>query len=567
MSTETFIGQFHEEERAWAGIRAMDQNEWTLDLGGFTAQGGSTSFTLTGAEWHAWLREQNFMISAFGTVFDQNKIGMLSDTLTFWFTERKRLQAEKKKYTKLAKAEADPAKKLELEKLEEHFDLLQLTKKIQLNSAYGATLNEAFRFGRREIGASITGTGRQITTHMIQTIAHIISGRKVKLMKRYALGSHDRDGNELEGRRGKFFFGEYSGLYHVGRGRNAGRKITAPYAQALMDGNAGALMDGLPKTPEYTWEKNSETGEMYLAPTGAIYFCVFEDDLTICKDIIYGDTDSCYFKTHATNYEDAVATADEIAAQVNASFPAFMREAFNCTEDRSQLIKAAREIVADRGLFLMTKKKYTLNVVNLDGFDMRDKPKLKSMGSEIKKADTPKVVQDFLKGLMKLVLAGEAPSALEEFVNSHRGSLIGNTKDVLELAPAKQVNNLDALYAEYKRTEKVRNGKMKHCPGHVRAAINYNEYSEMFEPGVAKPLKAGDKAAILYLKPNAYDIKSMGFPAEMTHLPAWFKEHFQVDLKVTEEKMIDSKIDGIFEALQLEVPTPQNTFVNAIFDL
>ena len=39
-----------------------------------------------------------------------------------------------------------------------------------------------------------------------------------------------------------------------------------------------------------------------------------------------------------------------------------------------------------------------------DGIDLRDKPKLKSMGSEIKKADTPKVVQDFLKGLMDLLL-------------------------------------------------------------------------------------------------------------------------------------------------------------------
>ena len=41
-------------------------------------------------------------MSAFGTVFDQSKPGMVADTLTFWFNERLRLNAEKKKYAKEA---------------------------------------------------------------------------------------------------------------------------------------------------------------------------------------------------------------------------------------------------------------------------------------------------------------------------------------------------------------------------------------------------------------------------------------------------------------------------------
>jgi hypothetical protein len=234
-----------------------------------------------------------------------------------------------------------------------------------------------------------------------------------------------------------------------------------------------------------------------------------------------------------------------------------MQEAFNCTDGRELLIKGAREVVAERGLFMHIKKKYTLRVVNLDGADLRGKPKLKSMGSEIKKADTPKAVQDFLKGLMDLILTGEKYDALEKFINEHRGSLIGDTRDVLELATSKQVNNLDALYAEYKRTEKINNGKMKHCPGHVRSAINFNEMIEHFDHGGMQPLKAGDKAAILYLNNNAYSINSIGFPPDMQHLPEWFTENFSVDLRKTEEKMIDNKISGIFKALNLEVPSLQ----------
>ncbi len=550
MSIETFVGQFVDEEAAWAGIRKKDHNDWTLVMA------DDTAMTLTGAKWHEWLREMNCAVSAFGTVFDQNVAGMVADTLTFWFSERVRLNAEKKKYTKLAKEEKDPEKKAEYQRQADHYDLLQLTKKIQLNSTYGALLNEAFRFGRREIGASVTGTGRQISTHMAQTIATVISGRPCELRKRFAPGTHDVDENELRSKADDWLFK---------KSLPAPAKSTEPYARALKNGNIRALSDLLPTELELELKKNPDSGEMELGPTGAVYFPVFTDVEEHADVIIYGDTDSCYFKTNGVNYEDAVQKADAIAAQTNATFPAFMAEAFNCTEGREKLIKAAREVVAERGLFMFAKKKYTLRVVNLDGADLRDKPKLKSMGSEIKKADTPKIVQDFLKDLMDLVLTGKEYKTMEEFVNSHRGELLGPGVDILALAPSKQVNNLDAYYAEYKRTEKVKRGKMKTCPGHVRAAINYNEMIEQFEPGGAKPLKAGDKAAILYLKPNQFNMKSIGFPADLQHLPEWFNENFKVDLKLTEEKMVDSKIDGIFEALGYEVPTLQRSFLGTMF--
>jgi len=572
MSIETFKGQFVQEEKAWEGIRAADNNTWEAEL----TEAPGELVAATGKEWSAYLKEQNYAISAFGTVFDQNKPGMVADTLTYWFEERKRLQAEKKKYSKkLAElhlafsndvkkhgmgsfafdefldVEDDPKseypKKLdgamelatkkwgaqiaECKRLKDHYDLLQLTKKIQLNSAYGALLNENFRWGRREIGASITGSGRQITKHMGQTIAAVITEKKWEFEKRFA---------------------------HTNTAGNGCTFVPGEtFAKAQFRGDYEWLRNH-PTESAYTMKWNKDKGVEQKVWSGAIWF-------TECPAIIYGDTDSCYFLTYGKNYEDAVARADSIAERTNATFPEFMASAFNCTGGREKLIKAAREIVAERGLFMFAKKKYTLRVVNLDGFDMQDKPKLKSMGSEIKKADTPKAIQDFLKELMNLILTGKQYPEIEKFVNQHRGSMINKDSDVLALAPAKQVNNLDALYAEYCRTEKVANGKMKHCPGHVRAAINYNEMSELFEPGIAKPLKAGDKVAILYLRPNQSGIKSIGFPAEMLHLPEWFKENFEVDMKLTEQKMIDSKIEGIFEVLGENVPSPQNSHLNSTF--
>jgi DNA polymerase elongation subunit (family B) len=486
-------------------------------------------FSKTGAEWHKFLFENNLAISAFGTVFNQNKIAMVADTLTYWFNERLRLNAEKKKYGKLAEAEQDPIKRAEYEKLVEHYDLLQLTKKIQLNSTYGALLNEAFRFGRREIGASVTGTGRQITKFMGETIGYLVTGKKCEFEKRY---DYDVD---------------YSGdgdMYS---------KNSAAFAQMVKRKD----YDSLRRLPLIAIKvMNQKTQEMEQSP--AVWF-------TENEGIIYGDTDSCYFQTFATNYDEAVLVADTVAEQTNAQFPDFMSRAFNCTGGRETYIKAAREIVGEAGLFLMAKKKYTIKVVNLDGKDLRAKPKLKSMGSEIKKADTPKIIQDFLKKLMNLVLDLEPYDVLEKFVNTNRKGLIRKTDDVLGLGAAKQVNNLDSYYAEYQKVEKPGKGKCK-LPGHVRAAVNYNELVQEFAPG-SKLLHAGDKVIVFYLKKNHRGLKSIGFPSDIMSLPSWFTEEFQVDLALTEEKMIDSKLEGIFEALDWEVPTPQRALLNSIFEM
>lgn len=340
-------------------------------------------------------------------------------------------------------------------------------------------MNVAFRFGRKEMGASVTACGRQITTHMIETIHSLLEpSNPQRLVKTTAV---ERDG-----------------------------KVAHVYT---MDGDT----------------------------------------------VIYGDTDSCYFKTHATNKQQAVQVADEIANATNATFAAYMRDAFFCNPGFDDLIKAGREVVAIRGLF-QAKKKYILKVVDLEGMEV---DKLKSQGSEIKKSDTPKVIQHFLKDLMNLILMGTPYPEIETFVNQSRQSILGKSADLFSIGVAKQANNLDALYTEWRRVEKPNKGKVK-LPGHIRAAVNYNELVQQHEQG-AKLLKSGDKVKIFYLKPNASGLKSVAFPADLDSFPEWFVENFQVDRKLTEQKMFDNKLEGIFSAIGWEVPSPQNTIINRIF--
>lgn len=484
ISPEKFVGQFMNGEVDWRGIMVeLDNHPHSLRFD------DGEVFEATGEEWRRLFSEKKWVLSSYGSVFDQgNGLGIVPDTLTFWFAERKRLQAEKKKWVKEAKRlkeEGDAVELAEAERQVEHFDLLQLTKKIQLNSTYGALLSPHFRFGRKELGASVTACGRAITTHMMETIHSLLQPDAPMKMQKHSEVDAD----------GKFV---------------------------------------------HTYIADSDT-------------------------VIYGDTDSCYFKTHASNKEEAIAVADETARLANASFPDFMRRSFNCQPTFDELIKAGREVVAVRGIF-QAKKKYVLRVVDLEGMAV---DKLKTQGSEIKKADTPKVIQQFLKDLMGLLLDGKTYPEVEKFVNEKRKQLLDANGDIFSLGIAKQVNNFDAFYAAWKRAGRPVGGKIaitgdpQAVPGHIRAAMNYNDLVQRFEEG-AKLIKSGDKVIIFYLKQNQEGLKALAFPGDTYEFPRWFNDNFSVDVKLTEQKMIDAKLEGIFAALNWEIPTPQKAIVNRL---
>lgn len=523
ISPEKFVGQFANGEDDWRGIHDMDDEYHTL------VNDAGESFTMTGDEWWKQLVDNKWVITAYGTVFDESSgLGIVPEAIEFWYTERKRLQAEKKKWQQIEKKlKSEPRDDAEYQqdllnakKQIEHFDLLQLTKKIQLNSTYGALLSPHFRFGRKEMGASVTGCGRHITSSMISNIGELVSGKPCNLIK-------------VEWGAGKNIINRVWNNMRPISNEERIKILTAAGKRPVSD----IKVDPSKNKDAYTYETDSEF-------------------------ILLSDTDSCYFKTGADNKEEAIIAADFIAETVNSMFPAFMRSNFNCQPGFDGLIKAGREIVGSRGIFLNAKKKYTIKVVNLDGFDLNP-PKLKTVGSEMKKADTPKVIQDFLKEMMNIILDGGSYQDVESFVNTQRGVLITKIENPIALGVSKQINNLDNKYEEWTNIEKAGKGRVN-LPGHVRAAVNYNEMVKQFEPGVGKMLRAGDKGIIFYLKPNEFGFKSIALPADAEQFPSWFKENFKLDKKLTEDKMIDSKLERVFEALEWEIPTPQKTLNKSI---
>ena len=103
-----------------------------------------------------------FILSANGTIFRSDIEGVIPGLLSKWYSDRKVMQAKLREST--TKEDID------------YWDKRQLVRKILLNSAYGALLNEHCRFYDKRIGQSVTLTGRSVTKHMSAHVNEIITG-------------------------------------------------------------------------------------------------------------------------------------------------------------------------------------------------------------------------------------------------------------------------------------------------------------------------------------------------------------------------------------------------------
>ena len=282
------------------------------------------------------------------------------------------------------------------------------------------------------------------------------------------------------------------------------------------------------------------------------------------ESIIYGDTDSCYFSAWPVlkseveagrmewSKETCIALYDSIAEQVNLSFPAYMERAFHCPRGAGELIKAGRELVADRSLFI-TKKRYAVNIIDLEGkrLDVDGKPgKTKAMGLDLKRSDTPKVIQDFLLEILNSVLSGVQRGVIIERIRKFKYEFA--ERPGWEKGSPKRVNNLTKYAKEEERLGRA------NMPGHVRAAINWNAMRKMNSDNYSMQVVDGMKTIVCKLKSNALGWTSIGYPTDEMHLPQWFKD-LPFDDSEMEATVVDQKIDNLLGVLNWDLASATNT--------
>jgi DNA polymerase elongation subunit (family B) len=416
-----------------------------------------TSDVLSAADVWRLIFDSNkpWILSANGTIFSNERKGVIPGLLERWYAERQDMQAKKKDAT----TDEDKA----------FWDKRQLVKKINLNSLYGAILNPGCRFFDKRIGQSTTLTGRTIAKHMDAYINECITGK------------YD----------------------HVG------------------------------------------------------------------EAIIYGDTDSCYFSAYPMvradveagkmewNKDIAVGLYDSIADQVNESFPAFCEKAFHTPRRQGELIRGGRELVALKGLFIK-KKRYAVLIYDMEGnrLDTHGKSgKVKAMGLDLKRSDTPKVIQDFLSDILMDVLTGAEREKIIDKVREFK--LVFTERPAWEKGTPKRVNNLTKYTKEEERLGKA------NMPGHVRAAMNWNNLKRMMNDNYSMAIVDGMKTIVCKLKDNPLGYSSVGYPTDETHIPQWFKD-LPFDDASMETGIVDQKVENLLGVLDWKIA--ENTQIATTFD-
>jgi DNA polymerase elongation subunit (family B) len=291
------------------------------------------------------------------------------------------------------------------------------------------------------------------------------------------------------------------------------------------------------------------------------------------ESIIYGDTDSCYFSAWPVlakeikegrmtwSKETCIALYDSIADQVNDSFPGFMEQAFHVPREMGSVIKGGREVVASKGLFI-TKKRYAVMIIDKEGkrLDVNGYPgKVKARGLDLKRSDTPKVIQEFLSKILDEVLVGTSREDIIEKIREFK--YIFKDRPGWEKGSPKRVNNLTKYTAEEKRLGKA------NMPGHVRAAMNWNQLRKMNSDNYSMQIVDGMKTIVCKLKSNALGWTSIGYPTDETHLPQWFRE-LPFDDTEMEATVVDQKIDNLLGVLEWDLSSATNTenTFQALFD-
>ncbi|NBO72295.1 hypothetical protein EBV26_17700 [bacterium] len=297
--------------------------------------------------------------------------------------------------------------------------------------------------------------------------------------------------------------------------------------------------------------------------------CIFGKYDHTGESIIYGDTDSCYFTAWPAVKSEVEAGRmewtkeicaqlyDSIADQVNASFPAFMERACHVPRAMGELIKGGRELVASKGLFIK-KKRYAVLIYDLEGhrLDTHSKPgKVKAMGLDLKRSDTPKVVQDFLSELLTAVLTGAEREEIYDRVREFK--IAFQDRPAWEKGTPKRVNNLTKYGKEEERLGRA------NMPGHVRAALNWNNLRRMHGDNYSMSIVDGMKTIVCKLKDNALGYTSVGYPTDESHIPQWFKD-LPFDDSLMEATIVDQKVENLLGVLDWDIPS--HTDIKTTFD-
>ena len=288
------------------------------------------------------------------------------------------------------------------------------------------------------------------------------------------------------------------------------------------------------------------------------------------KANVYSDTDSCYFSAYPIikdeidrgeilwTKESIIELYNDLAKAVSNTFPEFLLKKLNVPLKRSTgVIASSRETVSESGIWI-TKKRYACLMYDKDGIrlDVDGKPgKVKAMGLDLKRADTPKFIQKFLSEILFDTLCGKEEKEVIEKIKIFKEKFEGMKP--WEQGTPRAVNKLTHYRnvledAMHKKLQGIELGNL-HVPGHVRASLDWNRLKESNSDYHCMKILDGQKIVVCRLKPNnEHGMSSIAYPVDENHLPNWFTS-LPFDSEDMMAGVVDQKIENLLGVLNWDL--------------
>lgn len=614
VSPEVLMGQFTGLADDFQHIRKRSDRELTAEMR------NGEYLTKTVEEWREFFVEKNYALSAYGTMFDQSKQGIIPALLTSWFAQRKEYQAKAQEATKeylRLKAAGLPYEEVKAQA--DYFDKVQNIFKLKLNSTYGACGNEHFKFFDIRLVESTTKTGQEVLYHMARSVGLILEGEYIYPNKSVIYGDTDSvasdsivriDGIEdtiensferlskeigivVEGTReylkmsSKYMTPVYNyddrsieskPLLTIYRHRTKkkmfrlnltdGTVLNVTEDHSLLVFRDGEILEIKPSELQsddkflkisYTMV-GLEAVEEYYSADEYVYDIVMEDPKTpnfFANNILVHN--SCYFKTWGDDVEEAFHCSKVISKKINESFPEFSERMFFCKGDAKNILAVAQEIVASKAIFVNAKKGYMLRVLKLDGNDV---DKIKITGLALKKTTLPKPIRTAMTKYMERFLKGESWDTVGLDFLKLKESLV-KSDDMSLIGLPKNCNNVEEYVSRYNNQEAG-----LRVPGHVKAVMFWNKCREEYDDKESLGVVSGMKIRVLYLTKKFNEFTNIALPVDLRLIPEWFKEHFMplVDREKQSTRLVDMPMNSILLAIGHTIPTRKKLMIDDMFD-
>lgn len=345
-------------------------------------------------------------------------------------------------------------------------------------------------------------------------------------------------------------------------------------AKVMLNSIYGVL--GLPKFRFYdvdNAESVTSTGQLLLKYAESMANNYYNKILGGNKDYcIYMDTDSLFLLAEplikklypmvdtnddAQMSEKILDVTSQVQSYLNGSFDIFANRFLNSDTHYFEL---KQEVIARTGIWT-TKKRYALHIINKNGIPV---DKIDFKGLDVIRSTFPlafrswmkKIVEDFLKDTPQSEIDRKVLDMKENIPNIQLG----------QIATPTGVKNLPKYGKPIKEWTKPFGNYTKGAPGHVKAALYYNEMLQFKKLNRKFPnIMEGEKIRWAYLKSNSYGLDRLAFkgyddPKEVID----FIEQ-NIDYNLIFEKVLKKKLIQFYNSVNAQFPSTSQKIIDKFF--